>query len=56
MYQTLNQTYGYPANHITVLMSDGTSTAIDRHNATAANGAIKTDNSPVNLDSKYEFR
>jgi PKD repeat protein len=53
MYQTLNQTYGYPADHITVLMSDGTSTAPDRHNATAANGDILTDNSPVNLDTLY---
>ena len=51
MYQTLNQTYGYPADHITVLMSDGTSTTADRHNATV-NGVIKTDNSPVNLDNK----
>jgi parallel beta-helix repeat protein len=53
MYQTLNQTYGYPADHITVLMSDGTNSAPDRHNATAANGAILTDNSPVNLDTLY---
>jgi hypothetical protein len=53
MYQTLNQTYGYPTSHITVLMSDGTSTANDRHNATLANGTIKTDTSPVNLDGNY---
>ena len=53
MYQTLNQTYGYPADHIIVLVSDGTSPAADRHNATAANGVVMTDNSPVDLDTMY---
>ena len=53
MYQTLNQTYGYPADHIIVLVSDGTNTTVDRHNATAANGVVMTDNSPVDLDTMY---
>jgi PKD repeat protein len=51
MYQTLNQTYGYPKDHITVLMSDGNNAAKDRHNATSATGVILTDSSPVDLDS-----
>ena len=51
MYQTLNKTYGYQREKIIVLMSDGTSSGIDRHNATTASGVVKTDSSPVNLDS-----
>ena len=53
MYQTLNQTYGYPADHIIVLMSDGTNPSPDRHNATTPSGTILADNSPVNLDNLY---
>jgi PKD repeat protein len=50
MYQLLNKTYGYPKNHITVLMSDGTSPGTDRHNATKADGTLMNDSSPLDFD------
>ena len=49
MYQTLNQTYGYPTNHITILMSDGMNQGLDRHYDTI-NGVYYNDSSPVNID------
>jgi outer membrane protein assembly factor BamB len=51
MYQTLTVTYGYPKNHIIVLMSDGPSNAADRHNATTAANVSLTDSSPLDLDT-----
>jgi hypothetical protein len=51
MYQTLNKTYSYPKDHIRVLMSDGTSDGIDRHNWTYADGRNLTDDSPRYFDS-----
>ncbi len=50
MYQTLTKVYGYPASHITVLMSDGTSNNVDRHNGTWPNGTYRFDDSPKDLD------
>jgi len=51
MYQTLNQTYGYPKSHITVLMSDGNNATADRHNATTVANVSLSDNSPLDIDS-----
>lgn len=53
MYTTLTQTYGYPKNHIWVLMSDGTLSTADRHYAddTTKNPVVpKLDNSPTATD------
>ena len=50
MYQTLNQTYGYPTDHIRVYMSDGTSTGTDRHRWTNADGTKLYDSSPTSFD------
>ncbi len=50
LYQTLTKVYGYPKDHIRVLMSDGTSDGIDRHNWTFPDGTIRTDNSPRYFD------
>ena len=46
MYITLIE-YGYLPSHITVLMSDGTATGLDRH---ISNTAPMYDNSPVDLN------
>jgi glycosylphosphatidylinositol transamidase (GPIT) subunit GPI8 len=54
MYQTLNQTYGYPRDHIIVLMSDGQSSGLDRHNATKPDGTYLKDSSPLNLDNSTD--
>jgi hypothetical protein len=51
MYQTLNKTYGYPKDHIQVLMSDGPANAgDDRHNWTYPDGSVLMDSSPVSFD------
>jgi hypothetical protein len=49
MYVTLIE-YGYTADHIKVLMSDGPSTAADRCIATSGTTCTQTDDSPQNLD------
>jgi len=51
MYQTLNKTYGYPKDHITVLMADGNEGGLDRNNFTKTDNTVLTDNTPVDLDS-----
>jgi PKD repeat protein len=49
MYIALRE-YGYAADHITVLMSDGTSTAADRCIAVSGTTCTQTQDSPRNLD------
>ena len=50
MYDTLTQTYGYPKNHITVLISDGVNTANDRCLNPGLIPCPTTDNSPTAAD------
>jgi PKD repeat protein len=49
MYQTLTQVYGYDPAKIIVLMSDGTSSDVDRHYDTVS-AVAKTDSSPTDLN------
>jgi parallel beta-helix repeat protein len=52
MYKTLTTTYGYPKDHIWVLMSDGTSPVLDRHYADSKTSPVTalTDDSPTAAD------
>jgi hypothetical protein len=55
MYKALNQTYGYPAENITVLMSDGTDAGSDQLSSYGPPPAYTPNyaSSNVNLDGKY---